>query len=268
MSQTATDIHSAVFHRPQIAVGTKQAKSIAMFSARIRIVIASSQGLLREGIRELLRIRREIEVLADAANLTDGIEIAVARRPDILLADVSLNNYGELRDIREAAAGLLPTRVLLLTDTNSEPEVSHLFVAGISGILLRRSVTAKVLVTALSAVMAGERRFGEARPPTLAKCPKAFGGPTKPRLPYSLTPREVEILTVVMRGYTNGQIAREFVISIQTVKHHISNIFDKTGVDTRLELALFAHHHHLLETPELGQEPWARSQFARQRDIA
>jgi two-component system nitrate/nitrite response regulator NarL len=268
MSQTATEIHSAVSLHPQIAVGSKEAKSIVMFPSQIRIVIASSQGLLREGIRELLRIREEIEVLADAADVTGGIEIAVAICPDILLADVSLNNFGELRKIREATAGLLPTRVLLLTDTDSEPEVSRLFAAGVSGILLRRSVTAKVLVTAISAVMAGERRLGEEWPTALAKRPKAFGSPTKPHLPYSLTPREMEILMVVMRGYTNGQIAQELLISIQTVKHHISNIFDKTGVDTRLELALFAHHHHLLETAGLGQEPGVRSQFARQRDIA
>ena len=213
---------------------------------RIRLVLASRQPVLREGIRELLRPRNEIEVLAEFVNVILGVEACFLNRADILLADVSLSEPADMRHILDALGTLATTRLMLLTDCGTAPEVPHLLTAGVRGVLLKETVTSAILVSAIGAVMAGDRWFGKdslsAVPVRRRRFRNAIGVP----LPFGLTPREIEILRLVAGGYANGQIAQLLSISVQTVKHHVRNVFDKTGVDTRLELALFAHHHQLL----------------------
>jgi len=208
----------------------------------VRIVVSSSQQLLRDGIRELLKIAGEIMVLAETATALSAVEMSLECCPDILLIDCSLKNPHEMEQIREAAARLPKTRLLLLTDAATRSELRQLMSGIVCRVLLKETATSQELLATIRAVMAPEQ--GSEEPAEYLETEERDS-----LLPFGLTIREMEILNVLAGGLTSKQIAQKLSISEHTVKHHLSHIFDKTGVDTRLELVLFAHHHQLFEGP-------------------
>ncbi len=216
----------------------------------VRILIADDHAIFRAGLRKLLESERGMEVVGEAA---DGIEAAgLARQlhPDILLLDLAMPRASGLDALRELASDELPVRTVLLTAAIERKQIVEALQLGARGVVLKEAATA-LLFRCIRAVMEGQYWVGRESVTSLVKTLRQLApgpGEEARQKKFGLTPRELEIVAVVVAGYTNREIAQKFSISEQTVKHHLSNIFDKLGVSTRLELALFAVNHNLIAT--------------------
>jgi DNA-binding NarL/FixJ family response regulator len=146
-----------------------------------------------------------------------------------------------LEALREMSTDTTSVRVILLTAAAEKDQIVEALQLGARGIVLKDSAT-QILLQSIRAVMNGEYWVGRESVSNLVQYLRGLigSGNTARQRKYGLTPRELEIVSAVVAGYANKEIAEHFKISEDTVKHHLSNIFDKIGVSTRLELALFA----------------------------
>lgn len=211
--------------------------------------MADKQTIFREGLSNLLSKEPDLEVVAGAADGREALKLASELKPDILLLDSITPIYSAIDVLRRLASHGERIRVLVLATAQERARISGVFRLGARGVVLRESAT-EVLIEAIRSVVKGmywnvdheagdlEVVFRElAEPEAKAARPKTFG----------LTPRELEIVSAVVSGHSNRQIAERISISEGTIKHHLTNIFDKLGVYNRLELALFAIHHGLAQ---------------------
>ena len=136
----------------------------------------------------------------------------------------------------------LSARVILLTAAAEKDQIVEALQLGARGVVLKDSAT-QILLKSIRAVMNGEYWVGRESVSNLVQYLRSLVDSSSHdarKKKYGLTPRELEVISAVVAGYANKEIAQHFKISEDTVKHHLSNIFDKVGVSTRLELALFA----------------------------
>lgn len=215
----------------------------------IRILIADDHPLFRDGLRRLLQSEPGFEVVGEASDGDELLALVRKAKPDILLLDLSMPRRDGMAVLRELAAAKIPVRTLLLTAAIDQTQIVQALRLGAYGVILKESTTQR-LFDSIRCVMAGQYWVGRESVSDLVKALRSAGGPAdggnglRPR-DFGLTPREMEIVTLVVAGYSNPDIAQRCSISEQTVKHHVSNIFDKLGVSNRLELALFAVNHRL-----------------------
>ena len=208
----------------------------------VRILIADDHPIFRDGLKRLLESEGEFKVIGEAC---DGVEaVAMVRQlvPEVMLLDLAMPRRQGLETLRELASDARSVRVILLTAAAEKEQIVEALQLGARGVVLKDSAT-QILLKSIRAVMNGEYWVGRESVSnlvqylrTLVTPPSAFPQRNK----YRLTPRELEIIAAVVAGFANKEIAQYFKISEDTVKHHLSNIFDKLGVSTRLELALFA----------------------------
>ena len=219
----------------------------------IRVLIAHDHPISRDGLRELLGKEPEFDVVGEAADGREAIELALGLKPDILLLDLSLAGTDGLEVLRELSATAESVRTLLLTSGIEKPEVLRALRLGVRGIVPRNATT-ELLFKSIRSVMAGEYWIGRDMVADLVQlmtqAPEA--APNQPaRQTFGLTERERDIVGAIVAGYPNRDIASKFGISEDTVKHHLTNIFNKVGVSSRLELGLFAVHHKLVDNENL-----------------
>jgi two-component system, NarL family, nitrate/nitrite response regulator NarL len=215
----------------------------------IRILIADDHTLFRDGLRRLLEAEQGFEVAGEAADGEILLEMARNTAADIILLDLAMPRRDGMEVLRELSAARIPARTILLTVSIEKSQVVQALKLGAYGVVLKESTTQR-LIESIRCVMAGQYWVGRESVSDLVKALRSVSpAEGKPRnREFGLTPREHEIVTLVVAGYSNPEIAQHCAISEQTVKHHISNIFDKFGVSNRLELALFAVNHRLTET--------------------
>ncbi|HEX3660826.1 MAG TPA: response regulator transcription factor [Acidobacteriaceae bacterium] len=216
----------------------------------IRILIADDHPLFRDGLRRLLQSEPGFEVVGEASDGDELLGLVRKAKPDILLLDLSMPRRDGMAVLRELATAKIPVRTLLLTAAIDQGQIVQALRLGAYGVILKESTTQR-LFDSIRCVMAGQYWVGRESVSDLVRALRSAGGPpdgggTGLRArDFGLTPREMEIVTLVVAGYSNPDIAQRCSISEQTVKHHVSNIFDKLGVSNRLELALFAVNHRL-----------------------
>jgi two-component system, NarL family, nitrate/nitrite response regulator NarL len=213
----------------------------------IRILIADDHPLFRDGLRRLLQAEAGFEVVAEASDGDGLVALARKTRPDVILLDLAMPKQDGMEVLRELSAAKLPVRTLLLTASINKAQIVQALRLGAYGVILKESTTQR-LFDCIRCVMAGQYWVGRESVSDLVMALRSIAPPDNGagRVPdFGLTPRELEIVTLVVAGYSNPDIAQRCSISEQTVKHHISNIFDKLGVSNRLELALFAVNHRL-----------------------
>jgi DNA-binding NarL/FixJ family response regulator len=213
-------------------------------STPIRILLADDHPIFRDGLRRLLEAEPDLKVIGEACDGAEAVKMARQLKPDILLLDLAMPRMPGLEALREMSSGPANSsvRVILLTAAAEKKQIVEALQLGARGVVLKDSAT-QLLLKSIHTVMSGEYWVGRESVSNLVQylrnLVQSFGEESKQKK-FGLTPRELEIVSAVVAGYSNKEIAEYFKISEDTVKHHLSNIFDKLGVSTRLELALFA----------------------------
>ena len=214
----------------------------------IRIAIATSHPPFRHRLRALLSSDPGFTVVAEAADADECAQVATAHHPDILLLDIA-TPHGTVFDVLEQIAARAPSvRVLVITANVDSRVMVRALKAGARGVVLREDAT-PVLFTSIRSVMQGEHWVDRTKLGLLIEeiRREPAGIASAPRVPnrYNLTMRELDVIAAVVSGESNREIATRLSIREDTVKHHLSHIFDKLGVFSRLELAVFAMNHGL-----------------------
>ena len=212
----------------------------------IRILIADDHAIFRDGLRKLLESEPGMAVVGEAVNGDDVVKFAQQLTPDIILLDLAMPVRSGLEALRELSEPPNTTRVILLTAAIERDQIVEALQLGARGIVLKESAT-QILFKSIRHVMDGEIWVGRESVDDLLQLLKELKEPAAPRRKekFGLTPRELDIVSAIVNGSSNRTIATQFSISEQTVKNHLSSIFDKMGVSTRLELALKAVKYHL-----------------------
>jgi two-component system nitrate/nitrite response regulator NarL len=217
-------------------------------SQPIRLVIADDHPIFRDGLRRLLEAESDLKVIGEARDGAEAVKLARQLKPDIMLLDLAMPKHPGLEALRDLSNGEANSvRVILLTAAAEKKEIVEALQLGARGVVLKDSAT-QLLLKAIHTVMAGEYLVGRESVSNLVQYLRNLvqsSGDEAKQKKFGLTPRELEIVSAVVAGFANKEIAEYFKISEDTVKHHLSNIFDKLGVSTRLELALFAVNQSL-----------------------
>jgi two-component system nitrate/nitrite response regulator NarL len=214
----------------------------------IRVVIADDHPIFRDGLRRLLGAEPGFEVVGEAGNGPEAVAKAAALRPDVLLLDLAMPNGNGLQALQDLLDLRLPVRPVLLTAAIDSADTVKALRLGARGVILKESAT-QLLFKCLHCVMNGEFWVGHERVQDIVEQVRRTENDASRELtPASrLTKRELQIVTAIVEGSSNKDIGQQFGLSQQTVKNHLSHIFDKLGVSNRLELALYAVHHRLLD---------------------
>jgi DNA-binding NarL/FixJ family response regulator len=219
--------------------------------ATIRVVIADDQALVRTGFRMILAEAGDIEVVGEAADGQSAVRVCAAAQPDVVLMDVrmpGMDGIAATRRIRAAAGDRVPPRVLILTTFDLDEYVFSGLRAGASGFLLKDSLAADLL-SAVRAVASGEAAVA---PTATRRLIERFIGemPDEGRPDPSvfdvLTEREREVLTLIARGLSNGDIAARLYLSEGTVKTHVSRVLGKLGLRDRIQAVILAYEAGLV----------------------
>lgn len=224
--------------------------------ANIRVVIADDHPIVRDGLRKLLSLEDDIDIVGEASDGRQVLDIIQEKDPDVLLLDLRMPNLDGLSTLQALQHTQRRTRVIVLTASDDKNEFVQAMKLGCSGIVLKQTAP-DLIVKSIRKVYAGEiwldshttaavmRQFATSQE-------AASGGVqvSKGRERSPLSQREREIVALVAQGYKNKEMAEKMFISEQTVKNHLHNIFDKLGVSDRLELALYAIHKGLHLSPD------------------
>ena len=213
----------------------------------IRILIADDHPIFRDGLRRLLESEEGFEVIGEAQDGSEAVKLAQRLKPDILLLDLAMPRVTGLGALKDLEAAGLSTRTIMLTAQIERTEIVTALQLGARGIVLKEAAT-QLLLKSIRCVMDGQYWVGREGVADLVQMLRQMLTEDEGRKPhFGLTKRELDIVGAIVAGFANKDIARKFSISEDTVKHHLTNIFDKTGVSNRLELALFAVDHKIVE---------------------
>jgi Response regulator containing a CheY-like receiver domain and an HTH DNA-binding domain len=219
-----------------------------MDSRKTRILIADDHTIFRDGLRRLLESEPEFQVVGEAGDGAEALQLSQQLKPDILLLDLAMPRMPGLETLRELSTQGSPVKTILLTAAIEKRQIVEALQMGARGVIMKDAATV-LLMKGIRTVMNGQFWVGREAVADMVSYlrDKAAQQPPSPAKAYGLTKRELEILSTIVSGLSNKEIAQKFSLSEDTVKHHLTNIFDKVGVSSRLELALFAINHRLVE---------------------
>jgi two-component system nitrate/nitrite response regulator NarL len=227
-------------------VTANEKKSVAV--PLVHVLIADDDPIVREAVRAVLESFQYVQVVGEAADGSQAIEAAEKLRPEILLLDLQMPNLPGMEALRRLSSSRVPTRTILLCSAISKRQVLEALQLGARAILLKSAV--RDLDSAIQAILQGEYWIDGKRVANVVEIVQQLSFSSEkgvqPSERYNLTLRELEVIDSVTQGLPNREIAKTLSISEETVKRHLTNIFNKVGMSNRLELALFAIEHGLV----------------------
>jgi two-component system nitrate/nitrite response regulator NarL len=213
----------------------------------IKVLIADDHPVVRIGLRNMLQADNHMRIVAEARDGAEALNMVRTLRPDILLLDLAMPRMPGMDALRELTSESTSTRTIVLTGLVDKRQILEALQLGARGVVLKDAVV-EHLSACIRAVMQGQYWLDGRPVQNLVQVLRDLAAQTAPpsRKTFGLTGRELEVVTLITEGSTNKHIAVSFGISEETVKRHLTNIFNKLGVGNRLELALFALNHNLL----------------------
>ena len=223
-------------------------------SSRIRLILVDDQLLFRRGVRALLEDVDDIEIVGEASDGREAIELARATRPDAILMDVNMPVLNGIEATRIIKAERPEVKIVALTVSDEDQDLFEAIKAGAQGYLLK-DLRPEELFEMIRGVMRGETPISPAVAGKLLsefrrrpwKDPTATAG-------WDLTPRELEVLQLVTEGLSNAEIAARLFIVEGTVKNHLHNILEKLHLENRLQAATYAIREGLVQPPRKQEQ--------------
>ncbi len=211
-------------------------------TSSIRVLIADDHTIVREGLATLLEAFPDLTLAGEAANGQEAVQLYSELNPDVVLMDLMMPVMDGVTAIREILKDHPDSCILALTSFVENEMVQTALEAGAFGYLLK-NISASELAEAIRAAKAGKSSLAPEAAQALIKAATA-----PPPLGHDLTPRELEVLELLVKGLTNAQIAYQLTISASTVKNHISNILPKLNASSRTEAVALALKHKIISS--------------------
>jgi DNA-binding NarL/FixJ family response regulator len=214
--------------------------------AALRVVVVDDHDLFRSGLKRLLG-ENGLVVVGEARNGEEAVRRVVELRPDVVVMDVNMPGMSGVEATRELHVAAPECAVLMLTVNADDDDVLDAILAGAVGYLLKDARLPEI-IRAIRAAAAGEALIAPAVTAGVLARLRRHGAPDVPPPPtVSLTPRELEVLRLIVEGCDNGEIGRRLHLSGSTIKHHASSILEKLGVENRIQAAVLAVRSGLVE---------------------
>lgn len=214
-------------------------------SAPVRVLVVDDQALVREGLMTLLEASPDIDPVAAAADGEEAVAQATRHRPDVVLMDLRMPKLDGVEATRRILASWPETEIVVLTTHADEASILDALRAGARGYLTKDAGIAEIS-RAVHAAANHQALLDPLVQQRLLDAAAAGSRPASPQiLPDELTPREAEVLTLIARGLSNGEIATTLVVSAATVKTHVNHVFSKIGVRDRAQAVHYAYTHGL-----------------------
>lgn len=213
-----------------------------------RILIADDDPIVRDFLRALLARIPQFQLVGEATDGDEAIEQVSRLKPDVLLLDLLLPSLPGIETLRELTTVTVPMKTILLCSAITERQVVEALQLGARGVVLKQDIID--LEAAITSVLNGDYWIHSKRVKNIVEELRAIAAQRPASLPgrdFGLTDREIDIVSLVVEGCPNKEIARRLQIAEDTVKRHLTNTFNKVGTSTRLELALFAVESRLIE---------------------
>ncbi|HES7460640.1 TPA: response regulator transcription factor [Streptococcus pyogenes] len=207
--------------------------------SKIKVILVDDHEMVRMGLKSFLNLQADIDVVGEASNGREGVDLALALKPDVLVMDLVMPELGGVEATLEVLKKWKEAKVLVLTSYLDNEKIYPVIDAGAKGYMLKTSSAAEIL-NAIRKVSKGELAIET----EVDKKIKAHD--QHPDLHEELTACEYDILHLLAKGYDNQTIADELFISLKTVKTHVSNILAKLEVDDRTQAVVYAFRHHLV----------------------
>jgi DNA-binding NarL/FixJ family response regulator len=206
-------------------------------------MIADDHSIVREGLKQLLELEKDFEVVGQASNGVETIERVKELKPDVLLLDINMPIMNGIKALKKLKEDGMDTKVVILTIHEDREYLIETMQIGASGYILKDSDSASFF-KAIRDANSGESYI---QPNLAAELIKEFNRPRGPRIKKEneLTQREYEVIALIADGLNNKDIAERLYISEKTVKNHVSNIFRKINVSDRTQAAIYAYKNNM-----------------------
>lgn len=203
---------------------------------QIRILLADDHGLMRLGLKTLMKVHSDLAVVGGAENGLEAVELARRVRPDVVVMDLVMPVMDGVEATRRIRSDLPDTKVLILTTFGTSVDIARAIDAGATGALMKDTPNDE-LIEVVRKVAAGRMVVSEEIQRTLWQDPP----------PPKLTSRQLEVLESIVRGFTNPDISKRLGISADAVKQHLNAVYSKLGAANRVEAVAIALRRHLLK---------------------
>ncbi len=215
--------------------------------SRIKVLVADDHALLREGIKAILSLHDDVEVVGEASDGMDAIQKTLKLKPDIVLMDIAMPGLGGLEATVEIKKTAPNVKILVLSQYDDREYVSRLIKAGVSGYILKHAVGTDLL-SSIRAVARGEFYLYSAIASSVIGDYLSKGTAAAEEDPYErLTDREKQVLKLIAEGHSHKEIANILDISVKTVIAHYSNFQEKLDIRTRAGLIKFAYQRGIVK---------------------
>jgi two-component system response regulator NreC len=208
-------------------------------------LIADDHAIVRAGLRALIHSEPTMELVGEASGGYETIDLVEKTRPDVLVLDLSMPDLDGIAVTRQIKPQFPNVHILILTIHEDQALLREAIKAGASGYILKHAAEAE-LIAAIQRILRGDLYVDPALVRLLVQEPAAALA-MPPQSTEALTPREIEVLRLIVQGYTNRQIGEELNISFRTAESHRASLSEKLGMHSRVDLVRYAREHGLIE---------------------